>query len=141
MHSFETNYKPLFTSGQICLALGWNGDAIALKAQGMSIRYVLPVEGSQIWEDDWVIAAQTQNPTLAHAFLNFILRPDIALQEARYTRYATGNQTAFALLDDEYRLDEAVYPLVRLLKNLEPGLPLDQEGQERRQALWNEIRF
>jgi spermidine/putrescine transport system substrate-binding protein len=140
LYSFETNYKPLLASGKVCLALGWNGDALALKAQGVSVRYILPAEGSQIWEDDWAIAAQTQNPLLAHTFLNFVLRPEIAAQEARYTRYATGNQAALAILDDELRLDEAIYPSDHLLRNLEPGLPLDPEGYERRQALWNEIR-
>ncbi len=139
LYSFETNYKPLLASGQVCLALGWNGDALALKAQGVSVRYVLPTEGSQIWEDDWAIAAQTLKPILAHAFLNFVLRPEIAAQEARYTRYATGNRAAFALMDDELRHDEAIYPPDRLLQNLEPGLPLDPEGYERRQALWNEF--
>lgn len=140
LHSFETNYKPLLASGETGLALGWNGDAVALKAQGLPIRYVLPVEGSQIWEDDWAIAAQSQNPILAHAFLNFVLRPEIAFQEARYTRYATANRAAFALLDDGLRLDVSIYPPDDLLQNLEPGLPMDQEGKERRQALWNEFR-
>src|SRR5919108_4880810 len=49
--AFETNYKPLLASGKACLSLGWNGDAAALIAQGIPIRYVVPREGSQIWED------------------------------------------------------------------------------------------
>src|SRR5919108_4443055 len=57
--SFETNYKPLLASGKACLSLGWNGDAAALIAQGIPIRYVVPREGSQIWEDDWAISAGT----------------------------------------------------------------------------------
>jgi len=45
---FETNYKPLLASGRAYLSLGWNGDAAALLAQGVLIRYVVPGEGSQI---------------------------------------------------------------------------------------------
>src|SRR5688500_7486541 len=88
--AFETNYKPLLASGKACLSLGWNGDAAALIAQGVPVRYVVPSEGSQIWEDDWAISADAPNPELAHTFLNFVMRPDIAAQEAQYTRYATG---------------------------------------------------
>jgi spermidine/putrescine transport system substrate-binding protein len=50
--AFETNYRPLMLSGEACLALGWNGDAAALNAQGCPVQYVVPAKGSQIWEDD-----------------------------------------------------------------------------------------
>ena len=138
--AFETNYKPLLASGRACLSLGWNGDAAALLAQGLPIRYVLPREGSQIWEDDWAIGASAPNPDLAHTFLNFVLRPEIAAQEARYTRYATGNQSARALLDEEMREDPSTYPPPELLARLEYGMPLDRDGQQRRDELWREVR-
>ncbi len=135
--AFETNYKPLLVSGKACLSLGWNGDAAALIAQGVPIRYVLPSEGSQIWEDDWAIAAGAPNPDFAHAFLNFVLRPEIAAQEARYTRYATGNHAARALLDEEMQNDPVyVSALPTLLAKLEYGMPIEADGQERREQLW-----
>jgi spermidine/putrescine-binding protein len=140
LFAFETNYKPLFLSGEICLALGWNGDAAALKAQGMPIRYVVPAEGSQIWEDDWAIAADAPDLELAHAFLNFVQRPEVAAQEARYTRYATGNDSALELLEDELRLDDSTYPPRELLDMLESGMPLSIEGNNRREEVWKEIR-
>lgn len=138
--AFETNYKPLIASGKACLSLGWNGDAAALMAQGVPLRYVIPSEGSQIWEDDWAIAANAPEPELAHAFLNYVLRPEIAAQEARYTRYATGNHSAMALLDDEMRGDPSTYPPQELLAKLEPGMPIDDEGQKRREELWEGLK-
>lgn len=138
--AFETDYKPLLASGRACLSLGWNGDAAALIAQGLPIGYVLPAEGSQIWEDDWAISANAPNPDLAHLFLNFLLRPDVAAGEARYTRYATGNHSARALLDEEIRNDPSAYPRPELLARLEYGLPIDADGQERREQLWSEVR-
>ena len=138
--AFETNYKPLLISGEACLALGWNGDAAALIAQDVPIRYVVPSEGSQIWEDDWSIAVDAPNPDLAHAFLNFVLRPEVAAQEARYTRYATGNRAALELLDKEMRHDPSTYPPEEILQKLEAGMPIDEEGQKRREELWREVR-
>lgn len=138
--AFETNYKPLIASGKACLSLGWNGDAAVLRAQGVPVQYVIPSEGSQIWEDDWAIAADAPEPDLAHAFLNYVLRPEIAAQEARYTRYATGNHSAMALLDEELRDDPSIYPPQELLVKLEPGMPIDAEGQKRRAELWKEVR-
>lgn len=138
--AFETNYKPLLASGDACLALGWNGDAAALIAQSVPIRYIVPSEGSQIWEDDWAIAAGAPNPDLAHAFLNFVLSPEIAAQEARYTRYATGNRSAREMLDDAMRNDQSTYPPEDVLTKLEAGMPLDADGQVRRETLWREVR-
>lgn len=138
--AFETDYKPLLASGQACLSLGWNGDAAALIAEELPIGYVLPAEGSQIWEDDWAISANAPNPDLAHRFLNFLLRPDVAAGEARYTRYATGNHSARALLDEEMRNDPSTYPPPALLAKLEYGMPIDADGQKRREQLWSEVR-
>jgi spermidine/putrescine-binding protein len=137
LRAFETNYRPLIKSGEACLALGWNGDAAALNAQGLPVRYVVPSEGSQIWEDDWAIAANTPHPEAAHAFLNFVLRPEVAAQEARYTRYATGNR---AVLDDSMRNDHSTYPPEEVLRKLEAGMPLDVEGSRRREDVWKEVR-
>jgi putrescine transport system substrate-binding protein len=131
----------LLTSGEAWLALGWNGDAAVLAAQGVPIRYVVPSEGSQLWEDDWAIAADAPHPLLAHGFLNFLLRPQIAAQEALYTRYATGNLAAFDKLPEAVRTDPATYPPPAVLQKLESGMPLEVEGVQRREALWKEIRY
>lgn len=138
--AFGTDYKSLLASGEAALSLGWNGDAAALSAQGVPIRYVVPSEGSQIWEDDWAIAADAAEPELAHAFLNYVMRPEIAAQEARYTRYATGNRAALELLDEVMRNDSSTYPPAEVLEKLEAGMPLDFEGLQRRETLWREVR-
>jgi spermidine/putrescine transport system substrate-binding protein len=140
LHSFETNYRPLLTSGEVVLALGWNGDASALKAAGIPIHYVVPEEGSQIWEDDWAIAAGAPNLDLAYAFLEYVLDPAIAAQEARYTGYATGNHVAFDLLPAEVKNDPSTYPAAGVLGKLESGMPLGAEGDQRRAALWEAVR-
>ena len=140
LFSFETNYRPLLSSGQISMALGWNGDAAALFANGVPVRYVVPLEGSQIWEDDWAISKSTLIPEIAHTFINFVLRPEVAAQEAQYTRYATGNGTGRALLDEAMRNDPATYPPQEVMDKLERGLPLNAEDSQRRAALWAEVR-
>ena len=106
----------------------------------MPIRYVVPLEGSQTWEDDWAIASNTRELELAHAFLNFVLRPEVAAQEAQYTRYATGNLSALELLGGEMRNDPSTYPPREVLQKLEAGMPLDAEGRRMREELWKEVR-
>src|SRR5262249_37185633 len=138
--TFETNYRPLLTSGAAYLSLGWNGDAAALRAAGIAINYVIPSEGSQIWEVDWAIAAHAPHPDSAYLFLDFVQRPEIAAQESRYTGYATGNQAAYAMLDEQMRHDQSIYPRPETLRALEPGLPLNANDSARRLQLWARLR-
>jgi spermidine/putrescine transport system substrate-binding protein len=138
--AFETDYKPLLSSGKACVSLGWNGDAAVLKAQGVPVRHVVPTEGSQLWDDDWAIAAHTADSNLAHLFLDFVLRPEVAAQEAAYTRYATGNCAARNLLAPPMRDDPGIYPPQAILRKLEAGAPLDPDVQHRRELLWREVR-
>lgn len=138
--AFETNYRPLLAAGDVYLSLGWNGDAAALIAQGIPVRYVVPAEGSQVWEDDWAIAVDAAEPGLAHQFLNFVLRPEVAAQESRYTRYATGNRSAFELLDDEICNDPSTYPSQEVIQKLEAGMPVENAAQQRRDELWEEMK-
>ena len=138
--AFETDYKHLLASGDACLSLGWNGDAATLRAQGLPVTYVIPTEGSQLWEDAWAVPRAAPDTRTAHLFINFMLRPDIAAQEARYSRYATPNRTALALLDEDVRTDPAIYPPPEILARLESAVPMDPEGLARRAAVWSEIR-
>jgi spermidine/putrescine-binding protein len=137
---FESNYRPLLASGRACLALGWNGDAAALNAAGVRVQYVAPSEGSQIWEVDWAIPFGAPNLDAAYTFVNYVMRPEVGAQEAQYTRYATGNQGALALLDISVRLDPTTYPPRSVLERLEPALPLDEDGSRRREEIWWELR-
>lgn len=140
LRCFATDYKPLLAGGEVDLALGWNGDAAALAAQGVPVRYVLPAEGSQIWEDDWAISADSRQPAQAHRFLDFMLRPEIAAREAEFTGYATPNREAKARLAPSLREDPAIYPPPEVMALLEPGLPHEGEAAARRQTLWEEVR-
>jgi len=137
---FETGYRPLLESGQVVLALGWNGDAASLRAAGLPLAYVIPEEGSQIWEVDWAIAAGAANPEAAHEFIDYQLRPEVAAREAAYTRYATPNASALKLLAADIRTDPATYPPRAIMARLEYGMPLTRLGARRRAVLWAELR-
>lgn len=138
--AFTTDYRPMLASGEAWMSLGWNGDAAALRQEGVPIAYILPVEGSQIWEDDWAVAAESTRVDEAHAFLDYLLRPEVAAQEAVYTGYATPNRNALKLLPREIREDPSRYPGPDVRSRLEAGRPHSPEGHTRRKALWEAIR-
>ncbi len=95
-------------AGKIILGQGWNGDvrriAAARKKQG-DITVVLPHGMSEKWADNWCILANAPHPKAAHAWLNYMFDPHIAVQEMNYHNYAIPNPKALALMPASIRKD------------------------------------
>src|SRR5262249_26299318 len=56
------------------------------------------------------------NPALAHAFINFLLEPDVAARNANFVKYASPNQAARDKIDPQLLADPAVYPPAAVLE-------------------------
>ncbi|MCC8142888.1 MAG: ABC transporter substrate-binding protein [Tannerellaceae bacterium] len=76
--------KEMMTKGKAWLNLTWSGDAVwaieEAEAVGVELGYEVPVEGSNIWYDGWVIPKYARNVKAASYFINYMCRPDIALR-------------------------------------------------------------
>jgi spermidine/putrescine transport system substrate-binding protein len=108
--------EELFTSldaldeGQVAMAMTFSGDA-ALYAEGNEmINYVIPKEGAALWLDSFAIGFDARNNGNAHKFIEFMLRPEIAAQNASELWYASPNREALAHLDTEFLEDKAIWP-------------------------------
>jgi spermidine/putrescine transport system substrate-binding protein len=92
---------------EIALAHAWSGAAaqalvgIDDKPGNPNIAFIIPKEGGVIWMDNFAVVEKSQNKDLAHAFINFMLRPEIAARNADYVLYLTPNKDAEALLAQE----------------------------------------
>lgn len=102
--------KMLLANEEAALGVVWSGDAADIMDQNDSLDYVIPKEGSNVWFDNIVIPTSAKNVTGAHAFINFLLDPQVAAQNADYVGYATPNETALQYLDEEITSDERFYP-------------------------------
>jgi spermidine/putrescine transport system substrate-binding protein len=79
--------------GSATLMQAWNGDARqGLLAVKDSTRYkwVLPGPATELWMDNWCIAAGAKHPDAAHAFINYVLDPAISLREIKFMGYNSG---------------------------------------------------
>jgi spermidine/putrescine transport system substrate-binding protein len=74
-------------SGAIVLAQANQAAARGAIQQNPKLKWVVPGPMSEIWVDNYVIAASAQNVDQAYDFLNFFLSPDIQLKETQYLGY------------------------------------------------------
>ncbi|OQX03147.1 MAG: spermidine/putrescine ABC transporter substrate-binding protein PotD [Thiothrix lacustris] len=108
-----------FETGAVDLGTLWNGDAILAKSKNPAIRYVYPKEGASFWLDSFVIPARASNPENAHKFIDYMLRPEVAVRCVKELGYATPNAVAKAMLDAETRDDPTIFPSPELVAKAE----------------------
>lgn len=111
--------KMLLAQEEAAVGLVWSGDAADIMWENENLDYVVPKEGSNLWFDNMVIPKTAKNIDGAHKFINFMLDPENAAQNADYVGYSTPNSEALKLLDKEVSSDERFYPSAELTQRLE----------------------
>ncbi|ANE45648.1 spermidine/putrescine ABC transporter substrate-binding protein [Paenibacillus swuensis] len=111
--------KMLLAGEEAAVGLVWSGDASEIMGENEKLDYVVPTEGSNLWFDNMVIPKTARNIEGAHAFINFMLDPENAAQNAEYVGYSTPNASALKLLPEEISGDERFYPGPELTEKLE----------------------
>ena len=133
-------------TGEICLALDWNGLAIQARARGaagtppVEVVYVTPKEGTVSWFDTIAIPADAPHPQNAHAFINFLMDPQVIAAITRDIGYANGNRASLAFLPPEIRDDPTIYPPPDVFAKLHPALAHTQDYSRRLNRAWTRIK-
>jgi len=100
-------------------AIVYSGEAVRGMAEDTNTVYVLPREGSQIWQDNLVILAQAPHRDLAEKFVNFILDPAVGARISNFTQFSTPNRAARAHLRPADLNNPAIYPPPEVMARLE----------------------
>ena len=93
-------------SGAVCVSMAWEGDARSASKANPQVKFILPEEGAEIFMDVVAVPATVRNLDGARAFLQYMLRPDVALKIARFTQYHSPNLKAQKQLKDNGELHE-----------------------------------
>jgi putrescine transport system substrate-binding protein len=112
----SSQYISDLANGDICVAMGYSGDVFQAQeradeaGKGVEILYRLPREGAAVWTDVMAIPADAPNPDAAHAFIAYILQPEVIAAVSNAIFYANPNLAATALLDEAVGSDPTIYP-------------------------------
>jgi spermidine/putrescine transport system substrate-binding protein len=102
--------QDLLLSGEVDLAVDWMGDMRQVMAEDDDLAFAVPKEGTVLGIDCMCIPKGAPHPGNAHAFINFILTPEVHAAIAEEIQYAIPNAAAVELLPEEERTDPQVYP-------------------------------
>lgn len=93
--------KDKMIGGEAAMAVMWSGDAMYAMMENDSLQYVIPEEGSNVWVDAMCIPKTSQNIEAAHAFIDFMCRPEIAYKNMEYIYYASPIAEVLNMMDEE----------------------------------------
>lgn len=85
--------KEEMTKGKAWMNLSWSGDATwaieEAAENGVTLEYIVPEEGSNVWFDGWCIPAYAVNTKAATWWINYMCRPEIAIKNMEYIGYVS----------------------------------------------------
>ena len=129
----SSQYIEDLANGDICLAVGWSGDILQARdradeaGQELVIKYSIPKEGTIIWFDMLAVPADAKHPRNAHAFINYLLEPQVAANNSNYINYANGVAPSLEFIDEGVKGDPGIYPTAEVKAKLFPDLAESEE--------------
>jgi putrescine transport system substrate-binding protein len=142
----SSQYINDLANGEVCVSLGFSGDIFIAAARaeeagnGIEIAYSVPQEGALQWFDMMAIPADAPNPEAAHAWINFIMDPQITADITNYVWYANANAASMPLVDPEVAGDPAIFPPPEVVAKLFPSVVYDARTERAITRLWTTVR-
>jgi putrescine transport system substrate-binding protein len=143
-HSSE--YLNALASGEICFAVGFSGDVkqaqkrAAEAKNGVDVAYAIPKEGAQLWFDNLAIPKDAKHVAEAHAFINYLQKPEVAAKNSDLISYANGNLASQKFVDKEVLDDPTIYPDAETMNRLYTIKVYDAATQRLMNRLWTRIK-
>ena len=143
-HSSE--YINSLANGDICLAVGWAGDAFQAKnrareaSNGIDVAYVIPREGTLMSFDNFAIPKDAPHVAEAYAFIDFMLRPEVAARNSSVTNFANGVLASKPFVEKSVIENPAIYPDEATMKRLFTVSPNDLATQRLVTREWTRVK-
>lgn len=138
------NLKDKMASGELAASVAWSGDHIVILdrideiGSDINVEYVLPEHSN--WSVDMMcVPTNAKNYEGAHAFINYMYDPNIALNNCEYVGYSTPNTAARDMLEPEVANNLYYYPDEATFATLEVYYS-SAEYEEKYAELWNTVK-
>ncbi len=98
--------KEMMTQEKAWINLMWSGDAVwaidEAKSVDVELGYTVPIEGSVVWFDGWVIPQYARNLRAARYFIDYMCMPENAIRNMDATGYVSvvATEEVFEALED-----------------------------------------
>jgi spermidine/putrescine transport system substrate-binding protein len=138
--NFTTDaWKDPLASGDLMMCMAFSGDAIGLARQDPNIKYVLPNGGTSIWTDTMAIPRGASNIEGAHAWINYVMKPEVAVKISDANSFGTTNKLAKSMLPDDLKAIKALEPSTTITSKSDRIAKLDPEVLQIYEGFWTRL--
>jgi putrescine transport system substrate-binding protein len=144
----SSSYINDIANGEICLAIGWNGDFAIAQSRAdeaknnVHIQYVIPKEGALLWVDNLAMPKDAANVDAGLKYINYMLDPQVAADNANFVHYATPNKAALDknLVAEEDKKNPAIYPPAEVMSKLAGDKVASPQLDQLRTRTWTTVK-
>lgn len=133
-------------NGDICVALGYNGDMLQANSraseagQGVKVEYLIPKEGTVAWFDMMAVPADAPHKKEAYAFINYILKAETGAAISNYVYYAVANEAATEFVNEDIKSNTGIYPVGETKEKLFSQLAHTARFDRKLTRAWTQIK-
>ena len=127
-------------SGDVAIAQLWSTTTQQAIDSAPHLGFVYPAEGFALYPDCSVVLAESPRKEIAHDFLNYLLRPNVAADIVKASRVAPANGGARKLLPAEILALPTLFPPAEILSRGEWAEASTAAVQRLRDRLWTEVK-
>ena len=87
-------------NGERDIAVVYSGDAAYILSENEDMSFYMPESGTNFWVDAMVIPTNSECAELAHEYINFMLREDIAYENSSFVGYASNVESVLTQMTE-----------------------------------------
>ncbi|MEY4265908.1 MAG: hypothetical protein RIS90_443 [Pseudomonadota bacterium] len=129
----SSGYINDLAGGSICVSLGWSGDINIARQRaidgktGQDVQALVPNNGGILFFDMMAIPADAPNAQNAHAFINYILRPEVHASLTNKVFYANPNKESRKFIKPEVANNPTVFVTSAQMATMKPPKALTND--------------
>lgn len=132
-------------NGEACVVQGWSGEMMQARERareigGDEIDYLIPNEGAALWIDAYAIPQNAPHVKEAHAFIDFLLRPNIIARISNSFFTANAIPDSMDFINPEIVSDPAIYPSKEVRKRLYVDMIHSPQFERTRSREWIRVK-
>lgn len=147
IRSFDsTEYMNGLANQELCIAMSWSSDYALSRARAkavgvnLNLAFTVPKEGANQTFTSLLIPQGAPHPEAAHAFLNFILRPDVIAAISNSIFYGNDNLASRPLVSPAILNDVTLYPTPVVEARLYRTAEVTAATERIRTRVWTRIK-
>jgi spermidine/putrescine-binding protein len=136
----NTEVRDQIVAGDLAVCHAWATTAQQAIDAAPHLKFVFAREGFSLYADCAVILRESRRGAEARAFIDYLLRADVAAEVVRSCRTSTANAAARALLPPSLSRLQTLFPAPETLARGEWFETLPPAAQRLRDRLWTELK-